>query len=210
MKIYTPLYIALRVVLYSLLVYGMAEGIFYDAAHPLDGSYFGEITFVEITQEIILFILFVSYIFIGIKWKSIQPVANIVALFFLISFFREFNFLKLSWVYPAVIALLVLLWFVIRDFKKIKPATSVFFSQPASSWFFSGFLITYVFSRLLGRSKFWLLMYDENAYRMAKAATEEGIELLGNTLMLISAIEFFILLANKQKLPATESGNSTL
>lgn len=209
MKTFTPLYIALRVVVYSLLVYGIAEGIFYDAGHPINGSYFGEITFVEITQEIILFVLFLFYIFLGTKWKSIQPVANIAALFFLISFFREFNFLQFSWVYPALVTLVVLIWFLIRDFKRIKPASVVFFNQPASAWFLSGFLVTYVFSRLMGRSKFWLLMYDENNYRMAKAATEEGIELLGNTLMLIGAIEFLIHFVSQQKLPASDSDIST-
>jgi hypothetical protein len=44
----------------------------------------------------------------------------------------------------------------------------------------------------MGRSKFWRLMYKDETYRLAKAATEEGIELLGDTIMLISAIEFFI------------------
>lgn len=54
----------------------------------------------------------------------------------------------------------------------------------------SGILETFVFSRLMGRSKFWLLMYDESNYRMAKAAVEESIELMGYGLMLLSAVEF--------------------
>ena len=192
MKIYSPLFIALRVVVYSLLMFGIAEGIFYDAAHPLGESYFSEATFTEIAQEVILFVLFGIYLFLGFKWKEIQAVSNIVSLFFLISFFREFNFLAFSWVYPSLIALAIIIWLVIRDFKKIKSATIHFFSLPASSWLSSGFLITYIFSRLMGRSKFWRLMYHDESYRLAKAATEEGIELAGDTLMLIGAIEFLI------------------
>ncbi len=192
MKIYSPLFIAIRVIVYSLLIFGIAEGIFYDAGHPIGVSYFSENTFTEIAQEIILFILFLSYLFLGFKWREIQPISNIVSLFFLISFFREFNFLALNWIYPALIVLVILGWLVVRDFKKIKAATIKFFSVPASSWFFSGFLVTYIFSRLLGRSKFWKLMYHDENYRLAKAATEEGIELLGDTLMLIGAIEFVI------------------
>ncbi len=192
MKIYSPLFIAIRVIVYSLLIFGIAEGIFYDAGHPIGVSYFSENTFTEIAQEIILFILFLSYLFLGFKWREIQPISNIVSLFFLISFFREFNFLALNWIYPALIVLVILGWLVVRDFKKIKAATIKFFSVPASSWFFSGFLVTYIFSRLLGRSKFWELMYHDENYRLAKAATEEGIELLGDTLMLIGAIEFVI------------------
>lgn len=209
MKIYSPFYIFLRVIVYGLLVFGMAEGVFYDAAHPLNGSYFGEITFVEITQEIVLFVLFLFYIFLGLKWKNIQPVANLAGLFFLISFIREFNFLKLDWVYPALVVLAVFIWLVVRDFKKIKNAATGFFSVPASSWLLSGFLVTYVFSRLMGRSKFWQLMYTGENYRLAKAATEESIELLGNTIMLIGAIEFLIYFLSRKKHLVSSSGLPT-
>lgn len=192
MKIYSPLFIAFRVIVYSLLMFGVAQAIFYDAGHPLGDSYFGEITLTEIGQEVILFCLFLFYLVIGFKWQKIQPVSNIVSLFFLISFIREFNFLVEGWIYPVIVVLIVLIWLVIRDFRKIKNATIEFFTTPASSWFFSGFLVTYIFSRLFGRSKFWRLLYHDESYRLAKAATEEGIELLGNTLMLIGALEFVL------------------
>jgi len=192
MKIYSPLFIFIRVLIYSLLVFGMAEGVFFDAGHPRGTSYFSEATFTEVAQEVIFFVLFVLYLILGYKWREIQPVSNIVSIFFLISFFREFNFLSIDWSYPALVALIVLIWLVVRDFKKIKAATIRFFSVPASSWLLAGFLTTYIFSRLMGRSKFWRLMYKDETYRLAKAGTEEGIELLGDTLMLIGAIEFFI------------------
>ncbi len=204
MKIYSPFFIFLRVIIYGALTFGIAEGIFFDAGHPINGSYFGEITFVEITQEIFLFLLFLAYIFIGIKWKSIRPVSNLASLFFLLSFIREFNFLKLNWVYPALAVLAILIWFALRDFKKIKEATIEFFSAPPSSWLLAGFFTTYVFSRLMGRSKFWLQIYSEDNYRLAKAATEEGIELLGNMLMLIGAIEFIIYFFFLKKTPQSE------
>lgn len=200
MKIYSPLFIAFRVVAYSLLMFGVAEAIFFDAAHPMEVGYFGEITFTEIGQELILFILFGFYLILGFKWKEIQPVSNIVSLFFLISFIREFNFLIDKWIFPVLIVFAVIIWLVIRDFKKIKTATIQFFSVPASAWFFSGFLITYIFSRLFGRSKFWQLLYSEESYRLAKAATEEGLELLGNTIMLIGAIEFLLYLLAERKI----------
>lgn len=202
MKIYSPLFITIRVVVYSFIVFGMAEGIFYDAGHPIGDSYFSELTFAEIGQEVLFFVLFLMYLYLGSKWQEIRPVSNIVALFFLLSFIREFNFLALDWVYPALGVLLILIWLVIRDFKKIKAATITFFSVPPSTWLLAGFLTTYIFSRLMGRSKFWRLMYDESTYRLAKAATEEGIELLGDTLMFIGAIEFFIYYKAKVKLEA--------
>jgi hypothetical protein len=192
MKIYSPLFIAIRVVFYSLLMFGIAEGIYFDAAHPMEDGYFGEITFTEIGQEIILFVLFCFYMVLGFKWREIQPVSNLVSLFFLMSFIREFNFLVDKWIFPVLIVFAFLVWLFIRDFKKIKAATIQFFSISASSWFLSGFLITYIFSRLFGSSKFWKILYHDESYRLAKAATQEGLELLGDTIMLIGAIEFLI------------------
>lgn len=199
MKIYTPLFVIVRLIFYALIVFGFSEGIFYDAGHPLNGSYFGEITFVEIAQECLLFILFSFYIFFGFKWRSIQPVSNLLGLFFLISFIREFNFLSIDWSYPALLVFFVFIWLFIRDFKKIKKASVEFFSAPPASWFLAGFLTTYIFSRLMGRSKFWRLMYEGENYRLAKAATEESIELLGDTIMLIGAIEFLFYFYLKEK-----------
>jgi hypothetical protein len=192
MKLFSPLFIAIRVLVYSLLMFGIGEAVFYDAGHPLGTSYFGEATFTEIGQEIILFCLFLFYLILGAKKHDIRPISNLVSLFFLISFIREFNFLTISWVYPAAVVLIIFIWLVIRDLKKISTATIKFFSVPASSWLLSGFLTTYIFSRLMGRSKFWRLLYHDESYRLAKAAAEEGIELLGDTLMLIGALEFVL------------------
>jgi len=204
MKIYSPLFIAIRVIAYSLVMFGVAEAIFFDAAHPMEDGYFGEITFTEIGQEIILFALFVIYMLLGLKWKDIQPVSNLVSLFFLMSFIREFNFLLDKWIFPVLIVFAAFVWLIIRDFKKIKAATNRFFSVPASSWLMSGFLITYIFSRLFGRSKFWQLLYHDESYRLAKAATEEGLELLGNTMMLIGAVEFLLYFLFEVKLKNKE------
>lgn len=199
MKIYTPLSIIIRVIVYSMLLFGMAQGIFYDAGHPLGDSYFGEITFTEITQEVLLFVLAVFFLILGSRWKDIKVVSILLSLFYLMSFIREFNFLIDKWIYPVAVAGFIFIWYLIKNFKKLKDSTIAFFSIPASSWFLAGFLTTYIFSRLMGRSKFWRLMYEGENYRLAKAATEEGTELLGNTLMLIAAIEFLLFYLEKKK-----------
>lgn len=192
MKLYVPLFVFIRLVIYTLAMFGIAEAIFFDAAHPMEQGYFGEITLTEIGQEIILFFLFLFFLFIGFKWKEIQSVSNLVSLFFLMSFIREFNFLIENWIYPVLVVLAVFIYLIFRDYKKIKRSAVEFLSIPASGWLFSGLLVTYIFSRLFGRSEFWRLLYSEENYRLAKAATEEGIELLGNYLMLIAAIEFLL------------------
>ncbi len=200
MKIYSPLFIIIRVFLYALVIFGTAEGIFFDAGHPNGESYFGEFTFVEIGQEIILFVLFLFFLFLGYKWKEIKPVSIIASMFYLMSFIREFNFIIDKWIYPVLAVFLIIVWVAVKNYKELKRASTEFFSIPASSWLISGFLVTYIFSRLMGRSKFWLLMYHEENYRLAKAATEEGIELLGNTIMLIGAFEFLLYYLEKKKI----------
>ena len=191
MNHYTPLKIAVRVVVYSLFILGLAEIIMLDAMFPLVDGYFGEISRTEFSQEFILLLLVIFYMLLGNWHRPIKPVSTIIALFLLISLIRELNFLIPTWwIYPVLLVLAVIFWLVWRDFSKLRKATMEFFAQPASGWFFSGILVTFVFSRLMGRSKFWLLMYDESNYRMAKAAVEESIELMGYGLMLLSAVEF--------------------
>lgn len=199
MKNFTPFSVAFRVIFYSLLMAGIAQGIKFDALHPRGKDFFGEITFTEITQEFILFFLFLFYLFLGYKVKPVRAVSNLVSMFFLISFIREFNFLLEQWVIPALFVLAAAIILVIRDYKKIRPATIRFFDHPASAWFFSGFLVTYIFSRLFGRSAFWKLLYHDESYRLAKAAVEEGTELLGCVIMMIGALEWIIYIVAQKR-----------
>lgn len=190
MSLNTPLLIFLRVIFYGLIVYGISEAIFFDASHPMEDGYFGEISLTEFGQELIFLLLSAFYLFLGYKQREIKSIATIVALFYFMSFIREFNFLVDFWIYPVLGVVVILIWVIVRHYKNIKPACLKFFSLPASGWLLAGFMTTYIFSRLMGRSKFWKLLYSDETYRLAKAATEEGIELMGNTLMLIAAIEF--------------------
>ena len=196
MKIFTPLSIAMRVVVYSAMLFGAAELIRLDALFPMEDGYYGEISFTELSQEAILLILIVLYMLAGQKCREIKPVTNLLSLVFMASFIRELNFLISGWFYLVLALIITGIWFLIRDFRKLKPATSAFFALPASGWFFSGFLITFLFSRLMGRSSFWRILYDQDSYRIAKAATEEGMELAGYVMMLISAIELFIIIGH--------------
>jgi len=191
-NLYSPVFVVLRIVIYALLLFGVAEAIFFDAAHPMEEGYFGEITLTEIGQELILFLMFVFYWFVSRKQSEIKAVAMLLSLFFLASFIREFNFLIENMVYLILPVLVGFLWILVKNFKKMDVQLQRFFSIPASSWLVSGVLVTFVFSRLFGRSKFWRLLYHDDTYRLAKAATEEGIELLGNTLILIGAIELLL------------------
>ena len=65
MKTFSPVYVVVRIILYSLLMFGMAEAIRFDALHPVGDSFFSEYTLTEFGQELILFILFIFFLFLG-------------------------------------------------------------------------------------------------------------------------------------------------
>ena len=192
MKLYSPLFIGFRLLVYALILLGIAEAIYFDAAHPMEEGYFGELTFTEIGQELILFVMFLFFLALSRKWMEIKTIALLASLFYLASFIREFNFLVEHWIYLVLPVLALAGWILYRDRKKLNQSLESFFRVPATGLLVSGLLITYLFSRLFGRSKFWRLLYHDESYRLAKAATEEGLELLGNSLMLIAAAEFFL------------------
>jgi hypothetical protein len=129
MKIYAPLAVASRIIIYSLLMFGVAEIVKLDALFPMEDGYFGEISFTEISQEIILFALFILYMILGRRNTSVLPVTNVISLFFLASFIREFNFLIAWWVFLVIPVILLAGWFLVRDYKKLKDATIRFFLQ---------------------------------------------------------------------------------
>ena len=192
MKINSVVFLTIRVAFYMMVMFGVAQIIYFDVAHPAGNSFVTENSFTEIGQEAILFLVFAIYLFLGFKWKAIQPVSNIISLFFLISFIREFNNYFEHWIYPVAVIMIITVLLIIRDWKKIWKGVPEFFSLPVSNWLISGFLITYVFSRLFGRGKLWRILYNDETYRYAKNVAEEGIELLGYSLILISAVELLI------------------
>ncbi|MFW6289648.1 MAG: hypothetical protein ACOC0R_01670 [Mariniphaga sp.] len=118
MRIYTPLSVVIRLVVYSLLFFGAAEMVRLDALFPMEEGYYGEISFTEFSQEIILLALFILYLIAGRKYLVIRPVTNILSLVFLASFIREFNNFIPWWFYLVLPVLLVIAGLLIRDYKK--------------------------------------------------------------------------------------------
>jgi hypothetical protein len=76
MRNYTPIFIALRVIVYSLLVFGIAEFIRFDAMYPMEEALFGEISRTEFSQEFILFVLVIFYLMLGYRYRrsSLFPI----------------------------------------------------------------------------------------------------------------------------------------
>jgi len=70
-------------------------------------------------------------------------------------------------------------------------AVQDFINQPAFGIMLSGFLVVFVFSRLFGRGTFWMALMGEHSLRSVKNVAEEGTELVGYFLILISTMEWW-------------------
>lgn len=119
--------------------------------------------------------------------------------------FLEIYFFHGSWKVLALIVIFATAFQVYRLRKYLHSAIIEFINQPSFGIMISGFLVVFAFSRVFGRGVFWQAVMSEHYVRRVKDAAEEGIELLGYTLIFLSAVEFLIFcisLAKQAKQPA--------
>jgi hypothetical protein len=193
------LFFALRFIGYALLLIGLSVIYQYDATHFTGDIKITENSGTEIFQEVILFFVVIGFFIAGRRSKELSPITNLMALVFIMSLIREFNNYIEFWFY---VVLPFLLWFVfllIKNFKKVLIAFEKFIELRSSGAFFLGFLITYLFSRLFGKTSLWMSLLGDSYSRTAKNMAEEGIELLGYSLILISVIELLFYVFQKEK-----------
>lgn len=194
---FTLLY-GLRILAYTGIMFLLNAIFMFDAQIPTQTGKFGEISATEFTQELFLFLSGLMFLLISLKNSEIAPVSNLVSVFFFMSFIREFNNQIPFWFYLVLPLMILFFWFIYRDRNKLFPSVQKFLKIPSSPYFVTGFLITFVFSRLFGRSKFWEALLEVDYNRWAKNAAEEGIELLGYTFFFIAGVEIFISVIRKR------------
>jgi len=186
------LFFTARVLLYALVMVLLNLVFTYDAGHETNTGKFGENSLTEWLQEGFLLISGFIFLFVSRSNRELSAIARLIALFFFMSFIREFNNQISFWFYLELPLIFVVCWLLYHDRKQLVSSVIAFIKNPAIPWFVIGFLVTYVFSRLFGRTHFWENLLETNYIRWAKNAAEEGIELLGYALLLIAGIEYFI------------------
>ncbi len=191
---------SIRVVLYATLMVLLNVVFIYDASHITSTGKFGENSGTELMQEGFLFILGLLFIIIGRLDRNLTAIANLTSLFFFMAFIREFNNQISYWFYLEIPLILAFCGLLYHYRKHIIPSLEKFLKNPAIPWFVIGFLVTFVFSRFFGRTRFWETLLEGDYNRWAKNAGEEGIELLGYSLIFISGIELFIETYKNRKL----------
>lgn len=180
-----------RIILYAGIMFLLNAIYMYDAQNPTSTGKFGEISATEIAQEVFLFLSGLMFVFVARRNKDLKVIAWLAALFFFMSFIREFNNLIDFWFYLVLPLALIFVWILFRNFSHFFPSLAKLLEMPASAYLVIGFLVTFVFSRLFGRTKFWEALLESDYNRWAKSAAEEGIELLGYALLFIGSLEIF-------------------
>ncbi|NEV93884.1 hypothetical protein G3567_06940 [Psychroflexus sp. YR1-1] len=210
MKPLYPLFV--RLLAYAGLMFLMSLIIQFDFAE-------GEVkedSLIEITQEVILLIGSLLLIGFSSKAKDFRIFNLTLAGILGIHFVREFDFwlntqlFDKAWQVLALIILVFVVVMVIRNWKKLVLETASISKTYGFAFFFSGFIILHVFSRLYGRKIMWIdllrdthtkYVVEENGdkiiplrdfMRPVKDASEESIELLAYSIILIGVVEMII------------------
>jgi hypothetical protein len=192
------LFFTFRVLIYAAVMVLLNLIYTHDAGTVTATGKFGENSWTEILQEGFLFLLGLIFLYNVRLDRVMAPLNRLLALFFFMAFIREFNNQIDFWFYLVLPLLLLFGWLAFRDRKKLVAAAVAFVEMPVTAYFVTGFLVTFVFSRLFGRTSLWTTILEDNYQRWAKNAAEEGIELLGYALFFIAGIEILIHLWKKQ------------
>ncbi len=170
---------------------------------------FSENSFTEITQELFLLISAVIYGTIAFKFPKVRGLAILMTGLCLSALVREYNnyfhsYFRGFWQLLVTVILVITAWIAYKNKDTIEKPLRSFLKKPAFGITLSAFLIIMVFSRFYGLHAIWENILEaelQGLYREVKNASEEGIELLGYTMLLFGSIEYFFLLHKKQLFP---------
>jgi lysylphosphatidylglycerol synthetase-like protein (DUF2156 family) len=203
----TTLITFIRVLIYALLVILLAKLISYDAQQSPRGQLFSEDSLTEKTQSVMLLISSVLFLITTIRYRQVWVLSVLLFCFTIASFIREQDVYLDQWLFHgswkigAFAAVGFALFVCIKYHKSFFESMSIFSNSFAFGVLLSGFLTTYVFSRLLGRKVFWMIVMGDRYFRDVKNAGEECVELFGYLLLLIASIEYLFYLRTKIKQP---------
>ncbi|QUM75613.1 hypothetical protein HWV00_04835 [Moritella sp. 24] len=156
----------------------------------------GEHSLTEFYQQILLFLVVCCFAYVFKVDHSERHFHLLVIGFFTCMLIREFDafFDELVvhgfWVYPALGVFIVCTTYALQD-KQGTLAGIVHFTQ---NRYFQGIstalVIILVFSRLFGMGELWETILADNYVRLAKNTVEEGVELLGYSLLFYNAFGY--------------------
>ena len=187
--------LAVRIFLYALLLGAIAYGQLWGAV-VYDDTFYSETGPVEIMQTVFALLTALVFLFAGRVDKNKAPCVIVLSTLFFCAVIRESDsFLDVlvcrhAWKALVSVVLVFLAVYAVRNLKSVVRSLMSFMNQPSFGILLSGMLVLIVFSRLFGYGPFWKAIMDDSSYRTVKTIVEEGVELMGYFLLLISSIEY--------------------
>lgn len=190
--------IIVRLGAYSVLVFIASQIFMYDASKSLlEGPKFTEYSLTELFQEVLFFLASIVFFIVAYRFEDSRPTAILAGGFTSVAFCREFDFLTDSinssfWGVTSGIVILTVLAVSWKYRKNLTKSYYEYYNSKAFAYMLSGILVTFLFSRLFGKGDFWKTLMEEHYIRSVKNAAEECVEVMGDILIFISSVEYFI------------------
>lgn len=188
-------YLFYRLAMYALFL-GVLMLVLVVDANAEEAKFF-ENSLTERAQEVILLVLVLGLFYVSTILPRVSNLAFVFSGFFLVCFIRELDALLEQNIGTGTWQLLVTLVLagVLYRVKGNRPSLVAEFRMNTSTYSFglfaAGFLITFIFSRLIGSEELWMAVMEEGYQRNVKNAVEESVELLGYALLLFAGVEFY-------------------
>jgi hypothetical protein len=188
--------LSLRTAVYALILGIISIGMLWGAV-TYDDAFFDETGPVETLQTIFTMSAALIFLLAGRRHPQSQPCAVTVAALLFCFFIRESDYFldvlagRHTWKVLVTLVLALLGCYVLRSHRQVIVSVTNFAQRAGFGIFISGVLVLIVFSRLFGYGPFWYAILDDNSYRTVKTIVEEGVELMGYFLILISSVEYF-------------------
>ncbi|QTF10752.1 hypothetical protein HC231_09770 [Brenneria izadpanahii] len=162
-----------------------------------------ETSITEISQASILAAIVCSNLFQAVRSREGKRGFVLIAGFFGCMLIREMDFVfdmiaHGSWLWFALSVAIGTIFFCFKKPSDTIHQLTVFIRHPAYGMMFSGLLCVLVFSRLFGMQVLWQDLMRDGYIRSVKNIVEEGTELFGYALCLISTF-WFMARSNEKK-----------
>jgi len=181
--------------IYAVFIGIIAFGVLWGATQ-FGKQFYAETGPVEIMETVFALVTALVFLSVGRLDRQKESFVALMASLLFCAVIRESDYFldvlvgRNTW--KVLVGLLVVLTFfhVRRNFQSILESLMDFLSQPSFGILISGALVLVVFSRLFGYGDFWKDLIEGKLYRVVKTIVEEGVELMGYFLILVSSWEY--------------------
>lgn len=192
-----PAGVMARVFLHGAVVALAALVLGLEGPPNADGDLYSDFGYAERFQDLALVLIIVCFGWTAVIDPPDRGLALVCAGLAGTALIRESDYLfdmafDGLWQMLAGVMLAATLATALRFRAQLREAIRHWTAQPAFGLMLSGFLTVFVFSRLYGQDSKWARIMTDSYERSVKNFAEEGVELLGYTLILLGALEILI------------------